>query len=131
MTSVFEIKILIFCLILIFIFFIITRLAFESLQRAGMSEIESKISPNVDAEKSYEAVQMLNTENDDDGIDKEKGSNKASDERITLRRVFLKNYMEYCSKTSFLGAITEFSYGIAYIRNCENLLKLVDGKIDN
>ena len=83
-------------------------MALESLQRASMSEIDSNISPKVDAEKSYEAVQMLNTENDDDQTDKEKGSNKASEERITLRPVFLKNYMEYCSKNSFLSSITKF-----------------------
>ena len=53
-----------------------------------MSEIESKISPKRDAEKSYEAVEMLKTENDDDGIGKGKSSNKNSEDKITLRRDF-------------------------------------------
>ena len=54
-----------------------------------MSEIESKISPKRDAEKSYEAVQMLNTENDDTGDVNEKGSKKDPREEIILRRVKL------------------------------------------
>ena len=69
-----------------------------------MSEIETKISSKGDAKKNYEAVQMLNTDNDDDKIDQEKGPNKNSEDQITLRRVFLENfenYKAYCSKTTF------------------------------
>ena len=113
MTSVIEIKILIFCLILIFILFITKRLALESLERAGMSEIESKISLEGDAEKSYEAVEMLKTENDHDQTDKEKGSNKDSEDKITLRRDSLKNYENYkknSSKTTFLSPIIELRF---------------------
>ena len=54
-----------------------------------MSEIElSEKSPKRDLEKSYEAVEMLKTENNNAGHDKEKGSTKVSGEEITLRRVF-------------------------------------------
>ena len=54
-----------------------------------MSEIElSEKYPKRDLEKSYEAVEMLNTENDDAGHDKEKGSTKDSREKIIVRRVF-------------------------------------------
>ena len=75
--------------ILLFIFLVIKRFIFESLQKSNMSEIElSEKSPKRVAEKSYEAVQMLNTDNDDTGYDIEKGSKLDSGEEIILRRVF-------------------------------------------
>ena len=73
----------------------------------SMSEIESKISPQRDAEKNYEVVKMLKTENDDDGIDIEKGPNKNSEDRITLRRDFFKK-----STTTFLSPIIGLRIGL-------------------
>ena len=73
------------------IFLIIKWFTFELLQRMSISETESSKNPlKGDAEKNYEAVEMLKTEIDEDGVDKEKGSNKSSEDQITLRRVFLK-----------------------------------------
>ena len=90
------------------IFLIIKWFTFESsLQyHYSMSKIESKISPKRDAEKNYEAVEMLKTENVDYGMDSEKGSNKHSEDQITLRRDSPKNcenYKKSCSKITFLS----------------------------
>ena len=83
------VKMTIVIFILLFIFLVIKRFIFESLQKSNMSEIElSEKSPKRDLEKSYEAVQMLNAKHDDVGHDIEKGSTKDSGEEITVRRVF-------------------------------------------